>query len=131
MPTHSYIRTIDEFKLNYIAIPLMLRFHKNRFALRGGLNFMLFSVGSNDVVRELSESGNISSAKVNESIERKTIKGDWGPLIGVEYNLFENLWLSVDFFYGLNKSQLGAFPVDRNMSHLLFGINYYLTKTNN
>ncbi len=130
--SESYLKYEYSSSLTFVSIPLYLRYSMQKIAFKAGVQTMFYSVGFSDIKFELNASGNIiNSRESNEDIDKRLVKTNLGPTIGIEYKITDALWLRGDIFYGLRKIRNEAFSSDKQLGQATLGVNYYLTKTNN
>ncbi|MBK9726499.1 MAG: PorT family protein [Saprospiraceae bacterium] len=115
----------DVAKLNssYIAFPFYYRVQLNKIGIKIGLQtmFFLFANSSYEATGELN--GKPYYGKSNTSGIKFDII-DFGPKIGVEYNLGMSLKLRADYYLGLPDITSDSSPFERKNRQGNLGINY-------
>ena len=85
---------------SYIGLPIFYKFHLKKLGIKAGLQPMLYLFGSSN----FSSNGELNGQPFADSSETKDIElnHDYGPKIGIDYDLWRGIHLRVDYYHGLN-----------------------------
>lgn len=115
----------DKSKLHssYVGVPIYYRFETEKIGIKGGFQTMIFLFASSNY----EATGEFENKPFNTKSKRKDIefdKIDFGPKIGIDYQLKNNLRLRADYYYGLIDITSDKFPFERRNRQVSIGINY-------
>ena len=105
---------------SYIGVPVYYSYTFKKFAIKGGLQGLIFLSAS----REYTNIGNFFGEEFFEEGEVEELDFDGfeiGPKIGLEYQLGKGFAIRSDFFIGLNEVK----HLNKGSQQLTMGLNYF------
>ncbi|HFA47503.1 MAG TPA: PorT family protein [Bacteroidetes bacterium] len=137
LPGNSYsgVKIYSEYKKQelYVALPVFARIEIKKMAVKAGMQILLLNYAYFNVKKGIENNGKktIDEEEYGE-YGLKSIALNYGPKIGFEYKVGNNLWLRGDYYYSLSRAVIGRYSTSNHTARqLVFGINYYLSKTTN
>ena len=116
--TYQYL-----LQASYVGLPVYYKFSLSKWGLKGGVqsNLFLFSSARYDSFGELNGEP-FTQQGTSDNIHFRQF--DFGPRMGLEYQLSKRLRLRMDYYYGLTDITGRDYPWQRRNRQLNFGLNY-------
>lgn len=114
----------ERIHITYIGFPLYYRLHNGKQGVSIGIQSLFFLDAQSNRQRFRSANNNqfVSNHFEVKGINFKTF--DFGPKIGIDINLFNNIRFRTDFYYGLLKKEPTGYSSssDFNSMQVTFGL---------
>jgi hypothetical protein len=125
----------SHWRSKYLALPLYYKCELQKIGFRIGIQPMLFLDNNTDTEGELEFTVVNDNGKIlaNYAIEYDgEIRNlqlnhfDIGPKIGIDYAVFKNFRLRIDYYYGLINIESDEFPWDGKNRQVTMGLSFLL-----
>jgi len=125
--TVGNISDISKVHSGYFGLPVYYKINFKKVGLKIGFQTMIFLFGSSSY----EATGELNGKPFQNSSKTSGLKFDWidyGPKIGIDYELNKTLNLRTDFYVGIPDITPEFLQLERKNRQITLGINYLITK---
>ena len=119
---------LTERKINttqfYLGVPIYYRKTIGRLGIKGGIQSLIFLTANEQLnVFELMN-GSFQWTESQEVRGIGTNNLDFGPKIGIDFDVFENFRLRADYYHGLKNPSTNEFSFEDSMKQISLGVSF-------
>ena len=116
---------ISRIHSSYIGVPVYFKYEIGKFGIKPGFQIMVF-LFANSSTKNWGEVNGEPFSNESKTKNIKFDKIDYGPKLGIDYQLNERFILRSDFYYGIPDITSDEFPWERRNRQFTVGISYCL-----